>query len=283
MLFSHCHIQLFATLWTATSQAHLSFPISQSLLKCMPIVLVMLSKHVICCPLLFLPSIFPSIRVFSNELALYIRWPKYWSFSFSISPSNEYSGLISFGIDCFDLLAVQGTVKSPLHHHSSKAQILVYSAFFKVQLSHLYMTTGKIIALTAGTFVSKRMALLLNMLSRFVMAIIPRSKCFLISWLRSMSTVILEPKKIKSIITSTFSSSICLEGMGCWCCSVTQSFLTLCDPVDYSTPGLPAPHHHPEFAQVHVCCIGDAIHPSHPLMPSSPSVLNLSQHQGLFQ
>ena len=149
MLFSHCHIQLFATLWTATSQAHLSFPISQSLLRFMSIESVMLSNHLIlCCPLL-LPSIFPSIRVFSNELALYIRWPKYWSFNFSKSPSNEYSGLISFRIDLFDLLAVQGTLKSLLQHHNSKASILQCSAFFIVQLSNLYMTTGKTIALSA--------------------------------------------------------------------------------------------------------------------------------------
>ena len=144
LLFSHCHIRPFSTPWTATSQAHLSFPASQSLPKFMPIESVMLSKHLIfCCPLLFLPSVFPSIRVFSNELALYIRWPKYWSFSFSISPSIEYTGLISFGIDWFVLLAVQGTVKNLLRHHNSKASILGYSAFFKVQLSHLYMTTGK--------------------------------------------------------------------------------------------------------------------------------------------
>ena len=155
------------------------------------------SNHLIlCCPLLLLPSIFPSIRVFSNESALLIRWPKYWSFS--ISPSSEYSGLIFFRIDKFDLLAVQGTLKSLLQHHSSKASVLRSSAFFMVQLSHPYMTTGKILALTIQTFVSKVMSLLLNTLFRFVIALLPRSNCLLISWLQSPSTVILESKKIKS-------------------------------------------------------------------------------------
>ena len=146
------------------------------------------SNHLILClPLLFLPSIFPSIRLFSSELALYIRWRKYWSFSFSISPSSEYSGLISFRIGWFDLLAVQGTLKSLLQHHSSKASINRCSAFFMVQLSYLYMTTGKTIALTRRTFVSKVMSLLFNMLSRFVIAIFPRSKHLLISWLQSFT------------------------------------------------------------------------------------------------
>ena len=150
------HVQLFATLWTAVSQASLSFTISQNLLKFMSIVFVMPSNHLIlCCPLLLLPSTLPSIRVFSNESVLCIRWPKYWSFSFSISPSNEYSGLISFRTDWFDLLAVQGTLKSLLQHHSSKASILLCSAFFIVQLSHPYMTTGKTTALTRWTFVGK--------------------------------------------------------------------------------------------------------------------------------
>ena len=149
------------------------------------------SNHlVLCCPLLLLPSIFPSIRVFSNESALHIRWPKYWSFSFSIRPSNEYSGLISFRIDWFDLFAVQGTVQSLLQHHSSKASILRLSAFFTVHLSHLYVTTGKTIALTRRTFVDKVMSLLLNMLSRLVITFLPRSKRLLISWLQSWS-----PKK----------------------------------------------------------------------------------------
>ena len=149
----------------------------------------------LCCPLLLLPSIFPSIRVFSNESALHFRWPKYWSCSFSISPSNEYSGLISFRMDWLDLLAVQGTLKSHLQHHSSKASILQCSAFFIVQLSHPYMTTGKTIALTRWTFVDKLMSLLLNMLSRLVITFLPRSKHLLISWLKSLSAVILEPEK----------------------------------------------------------------------------------------
>ena len=141
---------------------------------------------VLCHPLILLPSIFPSIRVFSNESVLHIRWPKYRSFSFSISPSNEYSGLISFRIDWFDLLAVQGTLKSLLQHHHSKASILQHSAFFMVQLSHLYMTTGKIVALTIWTFVGKVMSLLFNMLSRLVIAFLPRNKRLLISWLQSL-------------------------------------------------------------------------------------------------
>ena len=150
------------------------------------------------------PSIFPSIRVFSNESALPIRWPKYWSFSFSINPCNEYSGLISFRMDWFDLLAVQGTLKSLLQHHSSKASILQYSAFFMVQLSHPYMTTGNTISLTIQIFVGQVMSLLFNVLSRFVIAFLPRSKHLLISWLQSPSTVILEPKKIKSVTASIF-------------------------------------------------------------------------------
>ena len=160
---------------------------------------VMPSNHLIlCCPLLFLPSIFPSIRVFSNESALSIRWPKYWSFSFNISPSSEYSGLVFFRMDWLDLLAVQGTHKSLLQHHSSKASILQHSAFFIVQLSHPYMTTGKTIALTKWTFVGKVMSLLLNMLSMLVITFIPRSKHLLISWLQSPSAVILETRKIVS-------------------------------------------------------------------------------------
>ena len=156
------------------------------------------SKHLIlCCPLLLLPSIFPSIRVFSSESVLPIRWPRYWSFSFSISPSNAYSGLISFTMDCLDLLAVQGTLNSLLQHHSSEASILRCSAFFIVQLSHPYITTGKTIALTKLAFVSKVMSLLFNMLSRLVIAFLPRSKRLLISWLQSPSGVILEPPKMK--------------------------------------------------------------------------------------
>ena len=154
------------------------------------------SNHLIlCCPLLLPPSIVSSIRVFSNKSALCIRWPKYWSISFSISPTNEYSGLISFRIDWFDLLAVQGTLKSLLQHHSSKASNLQCSAFFIVQLSHPYMATGNTIALTRWTFISKVIFLLFDMLPRLVTAFFPRSKCLLISWLQSPSTVILEPKK----------------------------------------------------------------------------------------
>ena len=158
------------------------------------------NRLILCCPLLFLPSIFPNIRVFSNESALHIRWTKYWSFSFNISPSNEYSGLISFRIDRFELHAVQGTLKRLLQHHSSKESILWCSAFFIVQLSHPYMTTGKTIddydgPLTRWTFVGKAMSLLFNMLSRLVIAFLPRSKYLLISWLQSPSAVILEPKK----------------------------------------------------------------------------------------
>ena len=172
------HVQLLVTPWTAACQASLSIMNSQSLLKLMSIESVMPSNHLILCrPLLLPPSIFPSIIVFSNESVLHIRWPKYWSISFSISPSNEYSGLISFRMDWLDLLAVQGTFKSLLQHHSSKASILWQSAFFTVQLSHPYMTTGKTIALTRRTFVGKGMSLLFNMLSRLVIAFLPRSKC----------------------------------------------------------------------------------------------------------
>ena len=200
--------------WTAACQASLSFNISLSLLKLMFIELVIPSnRFILCHPLFLLPSIFTSIRVFSNELALGIRWPKYWSFNFSISPSNEYSGLISFRIDWFDLLAVEGTLKSLPPHHSSKASILQCSALFMVQLSHPYMTTGKTMALTIQAFVGKVMSMLFNMLSKFVIAFLLRSKCFLISWLQSPSTVILGPKKIKSATTSTFPPSICHEVM----------------------------------------------------------------------
>ena len=161
------------------------------------------SNHLILChPFLLLPSINPSTRVFSNESVLRIRWPKYWSFSFSISPSKEYSGLIFFRMDWLDLLAVQGTLKSLLQHHSSKASILRCSAFFMVQLSHPYMTTGKIIPLTRWTFVGKVISLLFNILSRLVIVFLPRSKHLLTSWLQSPFAVILEPKKIKSVTGS---------------------------------------------------------------------------------
>ena len=172
------------------------------------------SNHLILCHLLLLlPSIFPSIRVFSNESALHIRWPKYWSFSFNISPSNEHPGLISYRMDWLDLLAVQGTLKSLLQHHSSKASILQRSAFFTVQLSQLYMTTGKIIALTRQTFVGKVMSLLFNVLSRLVINSLPRSKRLLILWLQSPSAEILEPPP-KSLTVSIVSPSICHEVMG---------------------------------------------------------------------
>ena len=172
------------------------------------------SNHLIlCCPLLLPLSIFLSIRVFSNESVLHIRWPKYWSFSFNISPSNEYSGLISFRVDWLDLLAVQGTLKSLPQYHSSKASILQHSAFFIVQLSHPYMITGKTIALTRWTFVGKGMSLLFNMLSMLAIAFLPRSKR-LISWLQSPSAVILKPYKIKSLTVSTVPPSIWHEVMG---------------------------------------------------------------------
>ena len=174
-------VQLFVIPWTAAHQASLSFTISQSLIKLLSIELVMPSNHLIlCCPLLFLPSVFPSIRVFFNESALYIRWLKYWNLSFSISPPNKYSGLISFRIDWFDFLAVQWILKSLLQHHSLKASILQCSASFMIQLSHLYMTTGKTIALTRQIFVGKMMSLLFNTLSRFIIPILPRSKRLLI-------------------------------------------------------------------------------------------------------
>ena len=195
---------------------------------------VMSSSHLILChPLLLLPPVPPSIRVFSNGSTLRMRWPKCWSFSFSISPSKEHPGLISFRMDWLDLLAVQGTLKSLLKNHSSKASILHHSAFFTVQLSHLYMTTGKIIALTRWTFVGKVMSLLFNMLSGFS--------------------------------------------------SVAQSCLTLCNPMNRSTPGLPGHHQLPEFTQTHVHRVGDTIQPSHPLSSPSPPDPNPSQHQGLFQ
>ena len=172
-------------------------------------------NHLILChPFLLLPSIFPSFTVFSNESALCSRWSKYWSFSFSINPTSEHPGLISFRMGCLDLLAVQGTLKSLLQHHSSKASILQCSAFFTVQLSHPYMTTGKTVALTRRTFVGKVMFLLFNMLPRLVKTFHSRSKCLLLSWLQSPSAVILEPRKIKSATVSIVSTSICHEVMG---------------------------------------------------------------------
>ena len=208
------HIRLFAIPWTAGYRASLSFTISQSLLKLMSFESMMPSNHlIICCPLFLLPSVFPSIRVFSSESALCIRWPKYWSFIFNISSSNEYSGLISFRNDWLDLIAIQGTLKSFIQHHSLKASILWPSAFLMVQLSHLYMTTGKAIALTIWTLVGQVMSLLFNTLSRFVKAFLPRSKHLFISWLQSPSAVILEPKKIKSVTASTFFPIYCHEVM----------------------------------------------------------------------
>ena len=176
-----------------------------SLLKLMPIESMMPSSHLILCPpLLLLPPILPSIRVFSNASTLRMRWPKFWSFSFNISPSNEHKGLMSFRIDWLDLFAVQGTLKSLLQHYSSKASIFQRLALFTVQLSHSYMTTGKTIALTRQTFVGKLMSLLFNMLSRFIITFLPRSKCLLISWLQSPSAVILEPKRYSLTLLPLF-------------------------------------------------------------------------------
>ena len=201
-------VRLFAPSWSAASQASLSLTISQSVPKFMCIESVMPSNSLIlCCPLLLPPSIFSNIRGFSSESALPIRWPKYWSFSFNISPSNEYPRSISFWIDWFDLLAAQETHKSLLQHHSVKASILWHSVFFIVQLSHLYMTIGKTIALTLRTFVSKAISLLCNTLSRSVIAFLPRSNHLVISWLQSPSAVILEPKRRKFVTASTFFPS----------------------------------------------------------------------------
>ena len=199
-------IWFFVTPWTAACQASLS------VLHYLPqfaqihvIESVILSNHLIlCCPLLLLPSIFSCIMVFSNELALCIRWPKDWSFSFSISPSNEYLGPISFRTDWFDLLAIQRALKNLVQHHSLKASILWHLVFFMVQLSHLYMTTAKTVALTTWPFVGEVMSLVFNTLPRFDIAFLPRSQCLLISWLQSLSIVILKPEKIKSVTASTF-------------------------------------------------------------------------------
>ena len=208
-------VRLFATPRIAAHQVPLSVTNSQSLLKLKSFESVMPSNHLILCHhLLLLPSIFPNIRVFSNESVLCIRWPKYWSFSINTSPSSEHLGLISFRMDWLDRLEVQGTLKSLLQHHSSKASMLWHTAFFIVQLSHSYMTTGKTIALTRRTFVDKVVSLLFNMLSRLVLTFLPRSKRLLISWLQSPSAVILEPRKIKSDTVSSVSPSICHEVMG---------------------------------------------------------------------
>ena len=207
------HVRLFETPWTAALQAILPIINSWSLLKLISMQLVVISNHfILFCPLLFLPSIFPSTRVFSNESVLPIRWPKYWSFS--ISPSNEYSGLISFRMDWLDLFAAQGTLTTLLQHHSSKASVLHCSTFSVVQLSHPYMTTGKTIPLTRQTCVGKVMSLLFNMLSRLVIAFLPRRKRLLISWLHLPSAPIWEPLKIKSATVSIVSPSICHDVMG---------------------------------------------------------------------
>ena len=232
-------VWLFVTPWTAACQAPLSSTIFQSLLKFTSLDLVMLSKNLIlCCPLLLLCSIFPSTRVFPNESVLHIWWPKYWSFSFSNSPSNEYSGLISFRMDWLDLLAGQGTLKSLLQHHSSKASILQRSAFFLAQLSHPYMTTGKTTALTIRIFVGKVMSLLFNILSRLVIAFLPRSKHLLIS-----SVVILEPKEINSLTVSIVCPSICHEVMGpdvmilvIWMLSLKPAFNSSLSPSSSPSP-----------------------------------------------
>ena len=200
-------VWLFATPWAAAHQVPLSITNSRSLPKLMSIESVMPYNHVILChPLLLLPSIFPNIRFFSNESALHIRWPKYWSFSFNISPSNEHPGLTSFRMDWLNLLAVQGTLKSLLQHHSSKASILQCSAFFIVQLPHSYMTTGKTIALNRWTFNDKTISLLFNMLSRLVRTFLPRSEYLLISWLYHHLQWFWSPK-IKSVTVSTVSPS----------------------------------------------------------------------------
>ena len=204
-------VQLFPIPWTAAHQASLSITNSRNLLTLTSIKSVMPSNHLVLCRPLLPPSVFPSIRVFSNESVLCIRWPKYWSFSFNISPSNEYSGLISFRMDWLELLAVQGTLKSLLQHHGSKASIFWHSAFFVVQLSHSYMTAGKTLALIRWTLVGKVMSLLFNVLSRLVITFLPRSKRLLISWLQSPSAVILDPWKIKSVTVFTVSPSICHE------------------------------------------------------------------------
>ena len=212
--FSTSFVSDSATPWTAARQTSLSITNSQSLLKLMSIELVIPTNHLILCyPFLLLPSIFPSIRVFSNESVIHIRGPKHWSFTFNIRPSNEYSGMISFRMFWFDLLAVQGTLKSLLQHYSSKASLPGHSAFFIVQLSHPYMTNGKTIALTRWTFVGKVMSLLFNMLSRLVIAFLLRSTHLLISWLQSPSAVILEPKKIKSATVSIVSHLFAMK----WC------------------------------------------------------------------
>ena len=242
------HVRFFVTPWITARQASLSITNSQSLLKLMSIKSMMPSSNLILCrPLLLLPPILPSIRVFSNESTLHMRWPKYWSFSFSISPYNEHPGLISLRMDWLDLFAVQGTLKSLLQHHSSKASIFWCSAFFTVRLSYPYMTTGKTIALNRQTFVGKVMSLLFNMLSRLVITFLSRSKHLLISWLQSPSTVILESRKIKSDTVSTVSPSIFHEVVGSdamilvfWMLSFKPTFHS---PLSLSSRGFLVPLH----------------------------------------
>ena len=211
----HCCSVVSDSLWPHEllhAGLSLSFTIYRNLLKLMWIELVMPSNHLILCnPFLLLPSIFPSIRVFSNGSALCIRWSKYWSFSFSLSPSNEYSGLISFRIDSLELLAVQGTLKTPLQHHGSKASVLQHSTFFMVQLSHPHMITGNTIALTRWSFVSKVMSLLFNMLSRFVVAFIPRSKCLLISRQQSPLQWFWRPRKLSLSLFPLFLHLVAMK------------------------------------------------------------------------
>ena len=216
LLLSHCHVPLFAASWTVARQASLSFTLSPSLLKLMSIELVMPSNHLILCHLLLLPSVFLSIRVFSSESALHIRWPEYWSFSFRISPSKEYSGLISLRIDWFTLLAVQGTLKSLFQHHSLKINSLALSLLYGITLKSIFNYWKKFdyTTLTIWIIIGKIMSLLFNTLFSFGIAFLPKSKCLLISWLQSASTVILEPKKIKSVTVSIISTSIYHEVIG---------------------------------------------------------------------
>ena len=245
---SFSRVWLFVIPWNSAHQASLSITNSRSLPKLMSIESVMPSSHLILChPLLLLPSIFPSIRIFSNESALHIRWQKYWSFSFNISPSNEHLGLISFSMDWLDLFEVQGTLKSLLQHHSSKASILWHLAFFIVQRSHPYMTTRKTIALTRRTSVDQVISLLFNMLSRLAVTFLLRSKHLLISWLQSPSAVILEPQKIKLATVSIVSPSICLKWWDqmpwssfseCW--ALSQLFHS---PLSLSSRGSSVPLH----------------------------------------
>ena len=259
------HVWLFPTPWTAACQSSLSITNSRSLFKLISIELVMTFNHLILChPLHLPPSIFSNIRVFSNESALCIRWPKYWSFSFNISPSNEYPRLISFRMYWLDLLSVQGTLKSLLQDHSSKHQFFGAQSSWQSN-SHIHTCTGKTIALTRWTLVGKVMSLLLNMLSRLLITFLPRSKRLLISWLQSPSAVILEPRKIKSDTVSYIAKvkEFCIFNLKPLSVDfvVVQSLnsVWLCDPMDWSTEGFFVLHYLLEFAQIHVQWIGDAI------------------------